>query len=332
MSDKQQQGAAPHLPPFGISTALLASEVPAGAEPEWIKVTPRGTADTRDGRVYLFDPEKLVARFKADAIDVAADIDHALALRATKGEKADAIGWVKELKAQPDGTYARVEWLPAGKATLAARTHRYVSPTFHHTEAGEATWIHSVSLVAAPALNMPALASALPGKAGDAPATVRQALGLDATADDAACLAAIGELRAAFVPIGLFNDAVATLNAATVTIAELRGGERKRKVGELIEGALRAFKITPAQRAQYEALCQTEAGFTHVATLFANTVPMFQPSGLDQRRPDTGNASETPEMLSARAARYRDAQAASGVALTHAEAVRALIENPTLGR
>jgi phage I-like protein len=135
-------------------------DVSATPAPDWVKVTPRGSVTTRDGRSYRFDPEKLLARFAADGVDIPVDIDHAVARKTAFGERADAVGWVRELRPAPDGLYARVEWLKAGLDALAARTHRFISPTFRHDDSGEATWLHSVALVAAPALSLPAIASA----------------------------------------------------------------------------------------------------------------------------------------------------------------------------
>ncbi|WP_288582018.1 phage protease, partial [uncultured Methylobacterium sp.] len=204
-------GRSTVLPPVkadfgGLGLGVVAGEVAVAAAggdqaaPEWIRVTPRGTAGTRDGRSYSFDPEKLVARFAADAVDVAVDTDHGLALRAVKGERVDAVGYAAELQARPDGTYARVTWNDGGRAVLAARTHRYVSPTFHHDEAGRATWLHSISLVAAPALSMPALLHALGHTPEPSMKRIAAALGLPETADEAACLAALGR-RTEVAPI-----------------------------------------------------------------------------------------------------------------------------------
>lgn len=325
----------PNIPPLSMCLAVLAGELPAptdaGTPPEWIKVTPRGATGTRDGRQYTFNPETLVSRFKADGVDVPLDMDHGLALRATQGERIDAVGYATALEARPDGTYAKVNWLDGGKAALSARTHRYISPSFFPDTAGNAVWLHSISLVAAPAIGMPALAAL--GAGSGSPSTIAEALGLEASADDATCLATLAAIRSEFVPLSLFNDTVATLNAANGTIAELRTAERRNRVETLIGDALKARKIVPAQRAQFMALCSTDAGLEHVTSLFAATVPNFQPSGLDGQLPDQGrNDAERPEMLAARAARYRKSEAAAGRMLNPAEAIRFAHENPNAGR
>jgi phage I-like protein len=142
-----------------MNVAMLDAFAVDGA-PNLVKVAPRGPVMTRDGRSYTFVPETLVARFTADGIDLPIDLDHSIARSSQSGERADAVGWVKKLQACADGLYAHVEWLQSGLAVLASRTHRFISPTFHHDASGTATWLHSIALVAAPALSMPAIASA----------------------------------------------------------------------------------------------------------------------------------------------------------------------------
>lgn len=184
--------------------AVMLDVTLAGAAPAWVKVAPRGAVTTRDGRAYRFDPERLAARFSADAVDLPLDLDHAIARKASLGERADAIGWVKALQPRADGLYARVEWLATGLSVLAARTHRYVSPTFRHDDAGTATWLHSIALVAAPALSMPALASAF---GAGAPARLDPlALAAAAAAYQASQAASGKPMRFADAVVAVFGD------------------------------------------------------------------------------------------------------------------------------
>lgn len=128
----------------------------------WIKIAPRGQFTTRDGRSMTVIPETLLARFAADAVDIPIDIDHAIAKKTIFGDSAPAVGWISRMEARPDGLYGFASWLEHGRATLAARTHRYISPTLKLDTSNVAVWIHSVSLVAAPAVSMPVVASAQP--------------------------------------------------------------------------------------------------------------------------------------------------------------------------
>ncbi|ABD87120.1 phage protease [Rhodopseudomonas palustris] len=182
------------------ATAVDATEA-------WIKVAPRGSVVTRDGRSYRFDPETLVARFATDRVDLPVDLDHAISIKAKLGERADAVGWVKQLESRLDGLYARVEWLQTGLSALASRTHRFISPTFHHDASGAATWLHSIALVAAPALSMPAIASASVANSAVAPL-------------DPATLAAAAhdylDARAALGVRMTFADAVLAVSGGTI--------------------------------------------------------------------------------------------------------------------
>lgn len=143
-----------------MDRVAMLDGTPIENTPSLVKVAPRGPVLTRDGRSFTFVPETLIARFAADGIDLPVDLDHSITRSSQSRDRADAVGWVKELQARLDGLYARVEWLQSGLSVLASRTHRFISPTFHHDASGTATWLHSIALVAAPALSMPAIASA----------------------------------------------------------------------------------------------------------------------------------------------------------------------------
>jgi phage I-like protein len=312
---------------------LLSADAAGEADdPSWIKVAPRGRVTTRDGRSFSFDPERLVARFKVDGIDVPVDLDHSVALRAKHGETASVLGWVKELEARQDGLFARVEWLSSGVEVLRARTHRFVSPTFHHTATGEATWLHSVALVAAPALAQPAVASAKVNPGPNQPShqetsmkSVLSALGLAEGADEAACLAAITTLKANTVPKDVHDEALATLSAKSEELAALQAAVRSGEVEALIEGALAAKKIVPAQRESYEALCATDEGLASVKKLLEATPASLTASGLDQRKPEA-ETSLDPATLAAKARVLVAENRARGVEISIADAVNIVKE------
>ena len=278
----------------GAVLVALAAEG-ADSAPEWIKIAPRGAAVTRDGRAFDFSPESLVARFAADKVDIAVDIGHGL----VKDMGAPAVAWIHELQARDDGLYGRVDWLGTGKAILAAKSHRYVSPTFNHDEAGRATWIHSVSLVAAPALSdMPALASADPQQEHPTMKTVLAALGLQTAATEAEALAALTALQAKVIdPATVVSKAVhdatlAQLAAATNRLTTIETETRQREIEAVIDGALKAKKILPAQKAHYVALCSTDAGLTQVKAMLAVTPALLGATDLDDKDPEKGGGGE----------------------------------------
>jgi phage I-like protein len=304
-----RSASPPLLPPnvaAGVVVIDVAAASAAGAGPsDLIKVAPRGRVTCRDGRCYSFDPEKLVARFAADGVDLPLDLDHAISRKPLFGDRADAVGWIKELQAREDGIYARPEWLASGRAALDGRTHRYVSPTFHHDEAGNATWLHSVALVAAPALAMPAVADANHTQEPTMIKAIAQALGLNEAASEAACLAALDALKksvetpdpAKFVKKELHDQAIANLSAATRQLDDIRGAARRAEVEALIEGALKDKKIVPAQKESLTAQCSTDEGLAQVKAFIAATPAGLQASALDSRRPEDGGAALTADEL-----------------------------------
>lgn len=270
----------------GITTIdVLAAGAPAeGQQPEWIKITPRGPFTARDGRRFDTAPETLVERFAADGVAVPIDIDHATVKKALFGDNAPAVGWIEKLEARPDGTYGQVTWLDEGVRVLSARTHRYISPALKADDQGRAIWLHSAALVAAPAISMPAVASANPATS-ETPMlkAIAMALGLNAEADDASCLSAIGDLRQRIDP-AVHQQTLDTLTATTAELTRLKTAGRKEKIDALLEGALKDKKISPAQRDTYEALCATDDGFAQVTKLIETLGAGLAPSGLDDKK------------------------------------------------
>lgn len=299
-----------------IATAEAASDTPTA--PEWIKVLPAGSVTTRDGRNFTFDPELLAARFSKDGIDIPIDLDHGI----TKNDKPAAVGWIKELAAKADGLFARVEWLEDGKEALASKSRRFVSPTFHH-EAGKATWLHSVALVAAPALAMPAVAHASPetDHKEDPMKSIAEALGLGAEADEAACLSAITTLSTGKVDKSVHDETLAQLSATSKELEELKAGNRQKEVDELLEGALADKKIFPAQRDHYAKLCATDEGFDQVKSLLAATAEGLKASGLDDKDLNNTDTADDPASLAAKASAYMAEQSSKGINIDIAQAV-----------
>ncbi|MCO5083075.1 MAG: phage protease [Rhizobiaceae bacterium] len=268
---------------FDVMTLDAAANPEVG--PAWIMLAPRGRFTARDGRSFEVNPEQLVERFAAEKVDVPIDIDHATVKKAIFGDAAPAIGWIKELAAKPDGLHGRVEWLAAGLATLAARSHRYVSPSLKADENGVVSWLHSAALVAAPALSMPAVASVDPNnptKDASMLKKIAAALGLAEDAGETACLNAIANLGQR-VDKAVHEQTLATLSTTTAELEAIKKAGHDKEVADLLDGALTAKKITPAQRAELEPLCATVDGFAQVKKLIDATAAGLGASGLDKK-------------------------------------------------
>ncbi|MDM9647744.1 phage protease [Rhizobium sp. S163] len=254
------------------------------AGPAWIKLTPRGAFTSRDGRDFIVEPEVLVERFNADKVSVPLDLDHATVKKAMFGEAAPAVAWIEELQARADGLYGRVAWLATGLEVLTAKSHRYISPSLKTDDKGRATWLHSAALVAAPGISMPAVASAsaTTSKETSMLKAIAMALNLAPEANEASCLSAIGDLFKRIDP-AIHQQTLASLAAANTELVAIKDAGRKAEVDTLLEGALTAKKITPAQRPQFEALCATDDGLAQVKTLIETLGAGLQNSNLDKR-------------------------------------------------
>ncbi|WP_439604345.1 phage protease [Shinella sp.] len=280
-------GIAEAMTGLTVLDAYLADPAAAASQagPEWIKLTPRGKFTARDGRVFDVDPELLAARFVQDGVDLPIDIDHATVKKAMFGEAAPAVGWVSKLEARADGLYGKVEWLADGLKVLAARTHRYISPTLKHDENGKAFWLHSAALVAAPAASMAAVASADLStlKEPTMLKAIAAALGLSEDASEASCLSTVNSLKARIDP-AVHQAALDQVKTLSADLDARNKADHQTKVDTLLDDALKAKKIVPAQRDQYAALCATTEGLAQVTALFGTMTATLGASGLDEKK------------------------------------------------
>ena len=290
-----------------VVVSLAAGRVGEPAASTWIKIAPRGRIATRDHRSYAFDPETLSARFNADDVKIPVDFNHATEILGNAGHRSDAIGWVEEMEPRPDGLYGRVEWLADGTAALTSKTYRYISPSFPHDAAGNATWIKSVALVTSPALaQMPALAQAetmvSPSSSTDLMSSLRTALSLAPDASDDDILAAIETIKA---------SAISNLNASgnvQLLLSELakeKGEMKAMRVAGKVETAMKRGAFPPYMRDWATALCSSdEAAFglfvndigTPMAHLFTSPItPEMERRVIAERTP-TGSAEDAAKL------------------------------------
>jgi phage I-like protein len=305
----------------GIAFHALASALPAeGDPPEWVTIFPKlGDIVTRDGRRYIVDAATLMARFETDGIDIPIDVNHSTDTAAFTGSRSDAVGWISKLRVEGGALLGKAEWLAEGKSLLAAKSYRFVSPSFFHTPDGKTTWLKALALVTAPALgNQPALAAAQSTETHMLK-ELAAALGVAAEASEAALLAA---LRSGFVPKTLHDETLAQLTAANTKLTAIETDARKAKVDALIEGALKDKKILPAEREHYVSLCATDSGLDGVAKLLAARTVQLPASGLDGKTaPDAGSGEQmTPAQLAAKATKMVE----TGEAASFLDAVAAL--------
>lgn len=100
----------------------------------------------------MADAQSVVKEFLERGKDLVIDYEH----QTLSGGEAPASGWVKSLRAEPDGLYADVEWTDRAATLMRGREYRYFSPVVQQTRRNKT--LHSIALTNHPALhNIPAL-------------------------------------------------------------------------------------------------------------------------------------------------------------------------------
>lgn len=293
--------------PVALPVALQSVALPevAGAEapPEWLPLVPAGHHFGRDGRNYVADPEAVLQRFAAEAIDIPVDYEHASELRAKRGEEAPAAGWVKQLEAREGAIWGRVEWNRRAADMIREREYRFYSPALlidHSDTPARVVGLSSVGLTNKPNFDVPALNHQQPEKAM-LDAAIRQALGLkdEATADDA--VAAITTLKSdrdvalhraetpsldKFVPRGDYAIALNRAETAEAALADERKRQADAEIGAAIDAAVEAKKITPASVEYHRAQCATEGGLERFKAFVDQATPLVGDTDLGTRQPE----------------------------------------------
>jgi phage I-like protein len=286
--------------PAGLIAGVAAFEVvmaaaQAGGElvpPEWVQLTPRGDVVARDGRSFRFDPERLAAVFAEGGLKLPIDFEHESEFTVTLGAKP-ARAWIVETQARPQGLFGRVEWLPDAVAALKAKAYRYISPTFYRDEDGiTASLVKAAALVAAPALGMPALASATPQNGATMLKDILIALGLAETASAGDVVSAIALLKAGdpakFVPKAQHDATVTALASAEKKLQDADDAAQAARCSTLVDDAVKGGKIAPAAKDQYLALAKSNYDGTKAAI---DAMPVVLKAGTDTAL-DTADADK----------------------------------------
>ena len=156
--------------------------------------------------------------------------------------------------------------------------------------------------------------------------TIAVALGLAEDANEASCLASLNTRLQTSVAKDVHDATLAQLQATSTELTTLKAAGREKRVTDLIEGALTAKKILPAEKEHFTALCSTDAGIETVEKLFAAKTPVLTGSDLDQRQAGDGQGEQDPVKLAAAAAVYQKKMADAGMVIAFSDAVMAVKE------
>ncbi len=286
-----------------IQTIALALNASGDAAPDWVQLTPAGPdIEGRDGRRWrLPNPDEVVAAFRRNAADLPVDFEHATQVKGSKGERAPANGWIKDLEVRGGAIWGRVEWNEDGQRAITSRRYRYISPVFTlKTAVGDIVRMLSAGLTNQPNLQLAALNTEGDQKEPAMNKAILEALGLSEGTSETDVLTAINKLKsdeatarnraetpdaAKFVPRADHELALSTIK----TFEDAEAGREDEAINAAVEAAIAARKVAPGSRDYHVAACRHEGGLERFRSM-AEASPAFAgKSGLDDRKPDARN-------------------------------------------
>lgn len=273
--------------------------------PEWLPMIPAGMFTGRDGRSWINDnPASVVsASFRYPKLPF--DMEHATELKGPKGEEAPAYAWIDALRVNDDGSIdAHIEWTADGEAIVRGKKYRYYSPAFFNTADAQVTRLSSAGLTNKPNLYLPALNSE---NTMTVPVQIATVLGLAASASIEDAVSAIQTIKTSekvalnraqnpdlskFIPVETHQLA---LNRAETAEGRLKALDDKTATS-LVDDAVTAGKVAPANREMYLALCRTEEGRQQF-TAFMQTAPVLVNADPTKGKENKGQAELTETEL-----------------------------------
>jgi phage I-like protein len=248
-----------------MNTALHHQALPeaaSGTVPEWLHLLPAGQWRGVDGRgpYHVVDAGEMIAASMA-AGKITLDENHATEYAKKTGQPSPARGWIDRMEQRADGIHGHVEWTPAGRALMAERAYRGISPVFRYAEGGAIAQITSAALTNSPNIGLLTTLHSQQDPASMDMTKLRAALKLPEAADEAAILGAIGKLGETTAAHSALVSRAA--EAAGVTAADADGlvtalmtqrtaaGESGAMAGKLIamQTELSTLKADGAKRA-----------------------------------------------------------------------------------
>jgi len=243
-----------------------------GAVPQWIELLPTGkVVQGRDRRQWFNpDPQRILNAFRDGGRSLVIDWEHDSELNAKHGKRSPAAGWIEELALRGGAIWGRVNWSTQGRADVAGRGYRFISPVFSFGKTTLAIErLTSAALTHEPNLELKALNRMDDTQLEETILNIRRKLGLIDDASEDQILAAIEELKNApamnrardaerYVPRADYETALGQLN-------ELRGRERERHDEEIVRTVDSVISVgdpsfPPANRNSYLAMCREEGG------------------------------------------------------------------------
>lgn len=256
---------------------VAASALPAEGVAATVLLVPWGEVRSSQGTFVLDESAgaMILRAFEGHGTDLPVDYEHQSlgGMYSSPSGQAPAAGWVRALRlvvpgaeVEP-GLYGEVEWTEAAAARLAAKEYRYLSPVVVVRKADRrVVSLHSAALTNKPAIvgmrpivNRDEAAGEAVGMANDVVAACEEREMEDAMAvvlDEPGVLIALRER----LGLAADADAAAVLAAAESRLAELMREADERRASERAAAAMRAGKLTSAQRGWAMSLAMRDPG------------------------------------------------------------------------
>jgi phage I-like protein len=222
--------------------ALASQGLPDADAPEWVHLLPiqGGKVLTRDprGPYTVPDVDAVIAASMAEAEGLLIDENHVTDAPGNQGREAPARGWIKEMQARADGIWGRVEWNAAGRALLAERAYRRLSPVIRHLADKKIIQIIGASLTNRP--NLVGITALNTENAGMSWDKIAKALGLADGAGEEDILTAIGKMATATAAQSALAEVGTALGVANGDSAAIVAAAKAAKAGDTAMTALQA--------------------------------------------------------------------------------------------
>ncbi|HDZ9236855.1 TPA: peptidase [Vibrio cholerae] len=249
---------------------------------------PAGKFIGEDGRQWINDePDAVVERFSRK---LPFDIEHATHIKGPQGEAAPAFGWMTKVENRNGEVWAFTEFNSEGvELTGEEKKYAFYSPAFSFDKNGRVIALLSAGLTNQPNLNVPALNRQEENEM-KLSQLIAAALGLAETATEQDAVIAINSLKSekdialnrasnidlnVAVPKETYQLA---LNRAETAEAALKAIQES-EIDALVEDAIKAGKVAPANKEMFLGMCRAEGGieqfkkFVETAPAIANSDP-----------------------------------------------------------
>jgi len=250
MSDARTEVAATAVE---LERVALGERPVSAAVPGRVLIAPWGRVASASGS-FVVDEEAgraVLEAFREHGTEIPVDYEHQSlgGIYASPTGQAPAAGWIRELavcrpgEADEPGLYADVEWTEGGRARLAAREYRYLSPVVIVRKSDRRVQaLHSVALT-----NKPAIAGMRPIVNREEHMTQEKT---GTGVDEQAARAGDEAMERLRLRLGLSAESglEAVLVAASERIESLTAEAAQREAHKRVEAAFRAGKLAGAQQ------------------------------------------------------------------------------------